>query len=58
MAETTTDRPLGIALVCGVVATLGALYTLVSGHGPAGGYGFAVAVAFGAFAVAALHAFE
>lgn len=59
MAETSTDKGLGIGLVCGGIATLGALYTLVSGTaGTPASTGFAVAMVFGALAVASFHAFE
>ncbi|GGM73256.1 hypothetical protein J2752_002470 [Halarchaeum rubridurum] len=54
MAETTTDKGLGVGLVCGAVATVGALGVLT---GMAVPVGFAAAVAFGALSVAAFHAF-
>ncbi|GAA0299972.1 DUF7525 family protein [Halarchaeum salinum] len=54
MADTTTDKSIGVGLLCGAVATLGALGVLT---GMAVSTGFAVAVAFGALAVAAFHAF-
>lgn len=58
MAE-NTDRSLGIALVCGVIAAIGGLYTFVAGAGGvAASNGFALAIVFGALAVASMQAFE
>jgi len=58
MPANTSDKGLGIGLVCGGIAALGALYALVTGTaGVAASNGFAVAVVFGALAVASIHAF-
>jgi len=58
MAEDTTDKGLGIGLVCGGIAAISALYAFVAGaSGTAASSGFALAVGFGALAVAAIHVF-
>ncbi|QLC34160.1 hypothetical protein EFA46_008070 [Halarchaeum sp. CBA1220] len=58
MAESTTDEGVGIGLAFGAVATLGALYMLVSHAQVASSNGFAVAMVAGMLAVAAFHVFE
>ncbi|WP_435096970.1 DUF7525 family protein [Halarchaeum sp. P4] len=59
MAESTTDKSLGIGLAGGAVATLGALYLLINAHHQiAASSGFAVALVFAMLAVAAFHVFE
>lgn len=58
MAESSpsTDKGVGLALLCGALATLGAGLMLVGpGDGRLAGTGFAVAVTFATIAVVAVH---
>lgn len=55
--ETSTDRGLGISLAFGALAALGAVAMAVGAPTLTAAWGFAAAVAFGTFAVAAIHVY-
>ena len=60
MAEstgTTTDKGVGLAIMLGAVAVIGALGMATLAPEPDAGLAFGVAMAFGAFAVVAIHVY-
>lgn len=53
--ETRTDRGVGLTLVLGVLAVLGALAMLASPGNALAGWGFAAAMTFATLAVVGIH---
>lgn len=53
--DTTTDKSVGLAMVLGTLAVLGALLMLVSAPDIEAAWGFAAAVTFGSLAIVGIH---
>ena len=53
--QTETDKGIGLSLVFGLIAALGAVGMLIGAPEIEAAYGFTAAVLFGALAVIALH---
>lgn len=53
----TTDKGLGLGLLLGAVAVLGALVMLITAPQTEAAWGFAAAMVFGALAIVAMHVY-
>lgn len=53
-----TDKGLGLALVFGLIATLGAVGMFIGAPDELAAWGFAAAVLFGSLAVVAIHLWD
>jgi len=57
-ASQSTDKGIGIAVLCAVVAGLGALAMFGGAPDVTAAWGFAAAMLFGALSVVAIHVYE